>query len=153
VTAEPEISITMTDSIEIPTANLGFRPRRNQRKCVRETATANDNGKWQYSRFRHPYCYYLLILFSRSPWLKISDLPSEYRPCHVFGNISIFGFGGHFWLPLVVKIIREYCRARYSRFSRVRSWKKIHFVIFPIKHLEVFYSKRNKCINRCAING
>jgi len=39
--------------MEIPTANLGFRPQRDRIKCrpIQKIATMTDSGKWQYNPF------------------------------------------------------------------------------------------------------
>ena len=56
-TGNANISGTMADSIEIPTANLGSLTMASWKKVSQAISTTIDNRKWQYGRQNRKYFY------------------------------------------------------------------------------------------------
>jgi len=133
-TGNADICGTMTDGVEIPTANLGFTTTASSRKVSHATATTTDNQKWQYSRFGHQSCHFLLpVVIARShlvtplpssPWSKVPNLPLEFR----------------WYLSYVRDISTSGCRSSskspslrspwYVSSLEVRSWTETNLTLF-----------------------
>jgi len=77
-------SETMTYTTEIPQANVLFPTTLSSKNCPPAIATTIDNRKWQYvlganiaiSGRRRSH---LTTLLSSPSWLKMPDLPLEFR--------------------------------------------------------------------------